>query len=163
MNLYFLAALGPLIEALWGSWRFAVIYCISGIVSGCMVLLITIAQAAPNSEIALTAGASGCLYGIFASMIVWYSMNMRYLPENVINAWSRSLRLNVFILIAINFLPGISWQGHFGGAVGGLLTALLLHVQRFHAEPWARVLALCALPAVPLAFFVAVLSATGWL
>src|SRR5262249_27187386 len=38
MNMYFLYSIGPLIESMWGSWRFFAIYFISGIVSGCVVL-----------------------------------------------------------------------------------------------------------------------------
>jgi hypothetical protein len=84
------------------------------------------------------------------------------LPEGLIQDWSRSLGINAFLLIAINFVPGISWQGHLGGAIGGLLAALLLHVQRFHPSPGMRWLALAALPMVPVGFFLAVLWQVGY-
>lgn len=163
MNLYFLNTLGRIVETIWGTWRFVAIYAISGIVSGCAVLLITIAQTSDYGQMPITAGASGCMYGIFVSMIVWFSMNYRYLPDNLVEAWSRSLRINTILLIAINFLPSVSWQGHFGGAVGGFLAAYLLHVHRHHATSAIRRLALLTLPIVPIAFFIAVLYATGWL
>jgi membrane associated rhomboid family serine protease len=150
MNMYFLGTLGGQIEAMWGSIRFLIIYGIAGIVSGCMVLLL-----APSGVV--TAGASGCLYGSFVSMIVWFALNHQHLPQNLIQAWSRNLGLNVILLVGINFLDGISWQGHLGGAVGGLLAALLLHVQRFHPVRAVRILALLGLPLIPLGFFVAVL------
>jgi rhomboid protease GluP len=154
MNMYFLFAIGRQIEGMWGSLRFYAIYLIAGIVSGCVVLLMTAD---------LTIGASGALYGIFVAMVVWMSLNKDYLPDGLIQEWSRNLAVNMVLLIAINFLPGISWQGHFGGAVGGLLAALLLHVQRFH--PWrvVRMLALAGVPLVPIGFFVAVLlQHAGW-
>jgi membrane associated rhomboid family serine protease len=157
MNMYFLGTIARQIESMWGSLRFFVIYAVSGLVSGCIVLLI----ASLETQMGMTAGASGCLYGVFVSMVVWFALNHHYLPENVVQAFSGNLATNVVLLVLINFWPGISWQGHFGGAVGGLLAALLLHVQRFHPVGAVRVLALLAVPLVPAGFFVAVLWQAG--
>lgn len=157
MNMYFLGTLGSQIEALWGSARYAAIYVVAGIVSGCVVLLDAFLQ----GDGGLTAGSSGCLFGIFAAMIVWFVLNRQHLPPNVIQMWSRGLGINILLLVAINFFPGISWQGHLGGAIGGFLAALLLHVQRFHPIRAVRILALFAVPLVPLGFFLAVLWLAG--
>jgi membrane associated rhomboid family serine protease len=157
MNMYFLGTLGRQIEAMWGSIRFLVIYFVAGIVSGCMVLLL----APLLGRTGLTAGASGCLFGIFVAMIVWFALNHQHLPRNLIQAWSRNLGINVILLVVINFLPNVSWQGHLGGAVGGLLAALLLHVQRFHPVRAIRILALLGVPLIPIGFFVAVLWQAG--
>jgi membrane associated rhomboid family serine protease len=157
MNMYFLGTLGRQIESMWGSVRYLIIYAIAGVASGCLVLLLAPLQEAP----APVAGASGCLYGIFASMVVWFVLNRGHLPQNLIQAWSRNLGINLVLLIGINFIEGISWQGHLGGAVGGLLAALLLHVQRFHPVRAMRILALLGVPLVPIAFFVAVLWQAG--
>src|SRR5262249_55801436 len=151
MNMYFLYSLGPIIESMWGSVRFLAIYFVAAVVSGCVVLLLEPDQ----QQIRLTAGASGCLFGIFAAMVVWFWLNRRFLPERLFQDWSRNLATNAFLLLAINFLPGISWQGHLGGAIGGFLAALLLHVQRFHPSLAIRWLALAGLPMVPVAFFLA--------
>ena len=159
MNMFFLGTLAQSIEAMWGSVRFLVIYLIGGFVGGCVVLMNSMAQ--PNPP--LTAGASGALYGIFVAMIVWFSLNHEHLPDSFLQDMSRSLMPNVILMVVINFTPGVSWQGHFGGAVGGLLTALLLHVQRFHPSFVVRVLALLAVPMVPLGFFIALLWQAGWL
>jgi rhomboid protease GluP len=67
----------------------------------------------------------------------------------------------LFLLFAINFLPRVSWQGHLGGAIGGFLVALLLHVQRFHPSRVVRWLALAGVPAIPVLFFLAVLWQAG--
>jgi rhomboid protease GluP len=157
MNMYFLGTIGRLIEGMWGSGRFLVIYLVAGIVSGCMVLLL----APLLGESALTAGASGCLFGIFASLVVWFALNHQHLPQNVIQAMSRNLGINIILLLVINFIPGVSWQGHFGGAVGGLLAAFLLHVHRFHPVRAVRILALLGVPLIPLGFFIAVLWQAG--
>ena len=154
MNMYFLWALGRQIEGMWGAASYLAIYAVSGIVSGCVVLLM-------NTD-GLTAGASGCCFGIFAAMVVWFSLNKQYLPDRLIQEWSANLGINVVLLVCINFIPHVGWQGHFGGAVGGLLTALLLHVQQFHPAPAVRWLALLAVPLIPLGFFLAVLWQAGW-
>ena len=159
MNMYFLYSLGPLIESVWGWPRFLAIYFIAGVVSGCVILLFTLTQ----DRSGYTAGASGNLYGIFIALLVWFWFNRQHLPERLIQDWSRNFATNAFLLFAINFLPfPISWQGHLGGAIGGLLAALLLHVQRFHPAVSVRLLALAALPFVPIGFFVAMLYHAGW-
>jgi rhomboid protease GluP len=152
MNMYFLFSLGPVIESMWGSLRFLAIYAIAGIVSGCVVLHFNITQ---HSDGAV--GASGCLFGIFVALVVWFLLNRPFLPERLIQAFKNNLATNVILLVAINFVPGISWQGHLGGAIGGLLAALLLHVQRFHPSPGIRILALAGVPIIPIGFFAAVL------
>ena len=154
MNMYFLYSLGPLIESMWGTGRFAAIYGVAGIVGGCVVLLL---QTHPG----MTAGASGCLFGIFLAMVVWFFLNRRFLPDRLIEDWSRNLATNGVLLIVINFVPGVSWQGHLGGAIGGCLAALVLQVARFHPMRGIRWLALAALPIIPIGFFAAVLWQAG--
>jgi membrane associated rhomboid family serine protease len=157
MNMYFLVGIGRQIEGMWGSLRFLVIYAVSAVTTGCTVLLI----AHLEGDAAMVAGASGCLYGIFTAMVVFIALNHHYLPEGLIQNWSRNIGINVFLLVAINFLPGLSWQGHFGGAVGGLLAGLLLQVQRFHPVRAVRILALLGVPLIPAVFFLAVLWQEG--
>src|SRR5438093_542493 len=124
--------LGRQIEAMWGWARYLGIYIVAGIVGSCAVLLIDGFRQVPPLQSGMTVGASGCLYGIFAAMIVWFSLNYQHLPDRLMQDWSRNTMINLILLIGINFIPNISWQAHFGGAVGGFLAALLLHVNRFH-------------------------------
>jgi membrane associated rhomboid family serine protease len=157
MNMYFLATLGGLVESMWGKLRFLALYLVAGVVSSCVVLSLEMIQ----QRNAYMAGASGSLYGVFASMLVWLALNKQHLPEQLLQSWSRTLGINLVIMLSMNMLPGVSWQGHLGGAIGGTLAALLLHVQRFHPYRAIRVLALFAVPAVPVAFFVLVLWQAG--
>jgi membrane associated rhomboid family serine protease len=153
MNMYFLISLGPLIESMWGSVRFLAIYFIAGFTSSCLVVL----SALWWGHSGQAAGASGALFGIFAALVVWFLLNRQHLPERVVQGMSRNLAINLVLLTAINFVSGVSWQGHLGGAIGGLLAALLLHVQRFHPSAIVRTLALLAVPLVPIGFFAAML------
>jgi membrane associated rhomboid family serine protease len=159
MNMYFLYTLGPLLEAMWGWWRFLTVYLTAGLVGGCMVLLVAFLRDSNRGA----AGASGSMYGLFAAFIVWYRLNRDFMPPRLSSSISRNIGINLILLIGINFLEGISWEGHLGGAIGGFLAALLLHVQRFHPNPGVRVLALCGIPVVLLSFFTAVLWLGGWL
>ena len=159
MNMYFLATIGSIIESMWDRWRFLAIYLLAGIISGCIVLLLLIGQ----QRNALTIGASGSMFGLFASLVVWFTLNYQYLPPQVIDAFKRNLGVNLVLLVAINFVPGVSWQGHLGGAIGGAIVALLLNAERFHPSAAVRWLALAAVPVVPVAFFVGVLWMSGWL
>lgn len=159
MNMYFLGTISRLIEGIWGSWRFLTIYFVSGIVSGCMVLIVPIVLKQPSGS---TVGASGCLYGIFTAMAVWFVLNRGYLPDAMMAAWWRSLGINIMLLVMINFIfSNVSWPAHLGGAIGGLLAALLFHVQRFNPYASLRWLALAGVALVPIAFFVAVLWLVG--
>ena len=153
INMYSLGSLGDLVESMWGSVRFLALYFVAAIVSGCVVLSLEMLQ----GRFHLSAGASGALYGAFASMLVWLALNHRHLPDEFLRDNSRTLGINVFLAISMNVLPGISWQGHLGGAIGGALAALLLHVQRFHPSALVRMLALCAVPLIPIGFFAAML------
>jgi membrane associated rhomboid family serine protease len=158
INMISLATLGGLVESMWGKLRFLAIYLIAGLVGSCVVLSIDLIQ--PRN--ALSAGASGSVCGVFASMLVWVALNRRHLPDQFLHGWSRTLAINLFIVIGINMVPGISWQGHLGGAIGGALAACLLHVQRFHANVAVRLLALFGLPMIPALFFLLVLWQAGW-
>ena len=159
LNMYFLGTLAGDIEAMWGKARFLVIYLGAGLTSGCVVILLDRLRDVNAS----TAGASGALFGAFTAMVVWFWLNHEHLPTNLIQEWSRALLINSFMLFAVNFIPGTSWEGHLGGAIGGGLAALLLHVQRFHPSPGMRWLALAGVPLIPAGFFVAVLWQAGWI
>ena len=162
MNMGFLATMAREIEAMWGWARFLTIYFVAGIVSGCVIILLSRLEQFRSEPATFTVGASGPLCGLFTAMVVWFALNYEHLPENLMQEWSTTLSITLILLLAVNFMPNVSWQGHFGGAVGGLLTALLLHAQRFSSSLPVRVLGLAAVPLIPLGFFLAVLWQAGW-
>jgi len=161
MNMFFLATLGGFVETMWGKTRFLTIYFVAGIVSSCVVLLLDPGER--SGVVYVTVGASGPLYGVFAALIVWLAMNYQHLPEQAIQDCTRMIGVNLMLMVGVNFVGGVSWQGHLGGALGGLMTALLLHQQRFHPAFGVRLLALVAVPLVPIGFFLATLWHAGWL
>jgi rhomboid protease GluP len=72
------------------------------------------------SGIRWSVGLSGGLYGLMAAYLV---LVLSY-------HWSlRGILITIGINLVINFMPGIAWQAHLGGAVTGmLLTGLFLRL-----------------------------------
>ncbi len=142
VNMYSLYVIGPLLERMWGSVRFLVLYLIAGLGGSCIAVTFT-----PGG---LLAGASGALWGVMASMAVWVWLNRGFLPGQLVSTWMRQL-LIVFVLnVGISFMPGISKEAHFGGGAVGALAGVLLNWQRFGSRParWASVAGLVAIPLV---------------
>ncbi len=117
VNMYSLYVVGPLLERLWGQWRFLLLYLLSGVGGSCGMLL--------ENPLARGAGASGALWGIMASLATWMYVNRTALPPSLIAGWRRQL-LWVFVLnVIITFsIPAISKGAHFGGGLVGLIAAV---------------------------------------
>ena len=101
-----------------GTGRFVWTTLISAIVSGLTAWLL----APPGS---ITAGASGVIFGYLTYLLVrgFYSRKIgQILLAVVVFAIYGTVLLGV-----LPGTPGVSWQAHLGGAVGGVLSAWWLH------------------------------------
>jgi len=149
VNMYSLYVVGPLLERMWGKWRFLLLYLIAGLVGSCSMMLFS----SPNF---LGAGASGALWGIMASMATWVFLNRSHLPSQLVAAWKRQL-LIVFVLnVLITYgIPSISAAAHFGGGIAGLVVAVPLQYVR-PGHGWQRWIAVAGVAMVPLASLAAV-------
>ncbi|KRF37564.1 rhomboid family intramembrane serine protease [Nocardioides sp. Soil805] len=110
-NMLALYVLGPQLEAVLGRARFLALYLVSGLAGSVTVLWL-------SPEIGLTLGASGAIYGLFGALGV-----VAHKVGGDLRSLGGLLVLNLVITFAV---PGISWQGHLGGLVGGALIAVLL-------------------------------------
>jgi membrane associated rhomboid family serine protease len=111
-NMLALWFLGPQLEAAVGRARFLAVYFLSGLMGSVFVSWL-----AP--EYTRTVGASGAIFGLIgALLVIAIKVGADYSP---LLLW---LGLNVMITIFGRGL--ISWQGHLGGLVGGVLIALIL-------------------------------------
>jgi membrane associated rhomboid family serine protease len=146
VNMYSLYAVGPLLEQLWGSWRFLVLYLIAGFAGSCAMIIEAVIGGRPDT---IGAGASGALWGILASMATWLFFNRSVLPQRVVSVWQHQL-LTVFVLNAmLTFgVTGISKGAHFGGGAAGLLVAIPMDYLRFGTGP-QRIVAVLGLVAIP--------------
>ena len=140
MNMLALFMLGPVLEGVWGSKRFLALYLISGLTGGAAVVVM--------DRQAL--GASGSISGLLTSLGAWLWLNRDCLPEQVTSHMLSRVGINLFLLVGISLMPNVSWEGHLGGAVGGVLFSLPLHYQRF-GRGWQRLLGWLGLIAVPIA------------
>jgi membrane associated rhomboid family serine protease len=146
LNMYFLFSVGPPLERMLGSWRFLLLYLISGLTGSCAAIIF-----GPRTIPAIqTIGASGALCGLLVAVAAWVYVNRPYLPRDLAGTWMRGILTNVILIVFISLIPGISASGHFGGGVGGLLAAVPLTYSRFGTGP-QRWLGLLGAFLVPLA------------
>lgn len=125
-NLLMLGILGPVSEGLWGRRRFALIYLVSGIAGCCVAMALhPMAETAESaaSRPVLLAGASGALWGVLMSVVVWLIRHRDELPEKVAGEWGRKLAWAVLFNLVLSFAPGISVEAHFGGGLAGVVLA----------------------------------------
>lgn len=112
LNMLAVYVLGPQLESLLGRVRFLALYLVSALSASALVM-----WAAPQFQ--GTLGASGAVFGLFAAyLVVALKVKAPLQPILVI--------LGVNLLITVVGRSFISWQGHLGGFVGGILVALAL-------------------------------------
>jgi len=121
-NMLALWILGPQLELVLGRLRFTALYLLSGLVGSAAVYWL-------GPEYAPTLGASGAIFGLMAALLV-------------VARKARADVSQLMVWIGINaaltfFASGISWQGHVGGFVGGLvLAAILAYAPRERRTTW---------------------------
>lgn len=150
VNMLSLVMIGPMLERMWGRWRFLAIYLIAGWGGSCTVMVV----AGPFTQVA---GASGALCGIFASAAVWILVNRSYLRPELSSAWLRQMLANFMLIAFISMMPGVSASAHFGGALFGAVAGYLANLQRFGSIGRRR-LAGAGLVALPILGFAALAS-----
>lgn len=116
LSIYFV---GKLLEGLIGSWQFLLLYLLSGIMGNAFVLYFT--------PTVVAAGASTSIFGMFAALVI-----IGYVGKN---AYLRHIGRNYLVLILLNTVmsllsPDVSVAGHIGGAVGGVLLAVMMHIPK---------------------------------
>jgi len=108
-NMFALWVIGRPVEQYLGRSRYIGLYLVSGLAGG--------AGAVIQAPFQPVVGASGAIFGILGAMLII--------------EWQLTGRLagNAMTLIVINLvisfaIPGISWGGHVGGLIGGILITL---------------------------------------
>jgi len=112
MNMFVLWQFGTQLEPILGRVRFSLLYAASMIGGSAAVVLL--------GQGGIHGGASGAIFGVIAAYaVVLFKLRLDY----------RSLVTTAGLWLVLGFvIPGISWQGHLGGAVAGAATMLaMLH------------------------------------
>ena len=97
---------GGLLERELGSVRYATLFLASGIAGGALFFVLETNAAA--------VGASGAVFGFFGALAVAYAMSPH--RRDQFRAIGGLIALNLVFQFVI---PGIAWQGHIGGLLGG--------------------------------------------
>ncbi|WP_408897541.1 rhomboid family intramembrane serine protease [Nocardioides sp. R1-1] len=110
-NMLALWVLGPQLESVLGRARYLALYLLAGLAGSVAVYWL-------SAEFGTTLGASGSVFGLMGALVV---VGIK-LGGNVqgLLFW---IGLNLVITFAV---PNVSWQGHFGGLLGGAAIAAVL-------------------------------------
>jgi membrane associated rhomboid family serine protease len=124
LNMLILWLVGSQLEEVLGRGRYLLLYFVA--------LLAGAAGSLLQAPLVHTLGASGAIYGLFGALLV-----IEYFATGQI------VGSQAFGLIAINLIfsftiNGISWGGHIGGLVGGILGTLALAQFRRAHPAYAR-------------------------
>jgi membrane associated rhomboid family serine protease len=119
LNMWVLHANGRMVERMFGSTRFLVLYLFAGLCG-------SLASAAWNPAVN-SAGASGAIFGVLGGLAAFLVTKRSRVPREVI----RAQRMSVGAFVFFNVANGIAHQGidnaaHLGGLVGGFLIGLVL-------------------------------------
>jgi membrane associated rhomboid family serine protease len=124
LNMYALYLFGPVAERALGTARFVGTYLTLAVASSAFVYLLT----APSTA---TVGASGAIFGLFGLVFILMIKS----GQDV-----RSLLVLLAINAFISMQNGISWQGHLGGFLAGLVVgAVLAYAPRASRTVWQGV------------------------
>jgi membrane associated rhomboid family serine protease len=119
LSLYFV---GVITERVFGTWRFLLIYFLSGIIGGLTQFGIDIY----TNNLGAAVGASGAIFGIFGALGAFFLLRRRALGpagNSLIGQWFFWLLINLVFSFSV---PGIAAYDHIGGLVAGLILGVLL-------------------------------------
>lgn len=111
-NMLALWVLGPQLEAALGRTRFMALYLLSALAGSTLVYLLS----SPSSA---TLGASGAVFGLMGGLLV-LAFKVRGDVSQIL------LWIGINAVITVVARGFISWQGHLGGLVGGVLVAAVI-------------------------------------
>jgi len=122
-NMLALWFLGPQLEAAVGRARFLALYLLSGLVGSLFVYWFAPAYS-------LTIGASGAIFGLMGGLLV-IALKVKADVRQLL-MW-----IGLNFLITVVGRGFISWQGHLGGFIGGVLIgAIIAYAPRRNRAAW---------------------------
>lgn len=117
-NMLSLFAIGSIIEMAFGTWRYLVIYMVSGLSAS----LVSAFCHMITNNMAVSAGASGAIFGLSGALICLavFRMTARYGVD------ARRVPFAVLLSVALSSASNVDNSAHIGGLVTGFLISLLL-------------------------------------
>jgi rhomboid protease GluP len=118
-NMWALASFGPMVERLYGSLGYLLIYLVAGLAGG---LASVTWQPAVNSI-----GASGAIFGVLGALVAVQLHNEGSIPKNILRPIrNSSLIFTGCALVAGLLGTGVDNAAHMGGLGGGLFLGITL-------------------------------------
>jgi membrane associated rhomboid family serine protease len=113
LSLYFI---GSFFEQLAGRGKYIAIYLLAGLAGNAAALVLAPVNSAE-------VGASTAIFGVFAALLVHVYRNRHAYPSQVLGQLVFWMALNLILTFTNS---SISWQGHIGGLVGGIVAIELI-------------------------------------
>ncbi|OXM16898.1 rhomboid family intramembrane serine protease [Paenibacillus herberti] len=110
-NMFALLVFAPPLERLIGSWRYTLLYLLSGIAGN-------ILSAVAITGVQQSLGASGAIYGVYGAYLFMALHRKGMMDESSAKTVYMILGLGVVSLL---FYSNINWWAHLGGLIGGYL------------------------------------------
>ena len=117
-NMYALYVIGAQLESFLGKFQYLVVYLFSALTGSIMSCVFT--------ENAISAGASGAIFGLLGSLL-YFGYHYRVYLGNVLK--SQIIPLLIFNLLLGVVLVGVDSAAHIGGMIGGLLMTMALGIK----------------------------------
>lgn len=138
-NMLVLYLLGPNVEQIVGRWRFLAIYFVALLGGSTFVMLFSHPAGA-------TLGASGAIYGLLGAVLM---LALKHKGD------VRGILTWIGLNVLVSFMwANVSWQGHLGGLLGGVLaTAAVIYLPKQYRRFQWPLLGLIALAFLALCGF----------
>lgn len=138
------------VEALWGSWRFLLLYLTCGLCGSCAGVYF---RPGALTTMIVHAGASGAVWGVMTSEFGWLLINRSHLPSAEVRRRLQYLTFPLLLNVGVSMTPNVSAAAHFGGGLIGFVSAFLLQMHRY-GPPAKRAIAGVQLTLLPMLFLV---------
>ena len=120
LNSLWLFMLGRMVEALYGSARFAVIYLLAGLAGSVTSYVLT------SAIDGVGIGASGAIFGILGALGAFFVAKREALGEYGRQSFSGILVISAIVLVFGFMTPGVDNWAHLGGLIGGFAVGRML-------------------------------------
>lgn len=115
-NMYALFILGTMIEKLYGSFNYFIIYFISGLCSSILSVMLSVTMT-------ISVGASGAIFGLLGAALVFGYRNKNSIGKEFMKGIIQVIAINIIIGLSI---PQIDNFGHIGGLIGGIVISFII-------------------------------------
>lgn len=120
LNMWALWDVGRLVEQLYGRWRFALLYALSGLLGNLASLVL-------HGNQAVSGGASGAIFSLYGALLVFLWRERRNVEPGEFRWLFGGAAIFSSLMLGVGFVvQGIDNAAHGGGLLSGALLALVL-------------------------------------